>query len=197
MDRRPEASRTEETVAPPTRTPRGKWIEHGLQALAAGGPEAVRIESLAEGLGVTRGGFYWHFRDRQALLEEMLDRWEKSTTEDLIERLDREGGDAYAKLRKLLALTSPAVVRTDLAIRDWARRDQAVARRLRRVDNRRMEALRTLFSALGTGQDDIEARCLLAFSLLIGNYFITAGHQGRSRDDILELALTQLGRATL
>src|SRR5580658_9384706 len=107
MDQSAMASRTEETVAPPTRTPRGKWIEHGLRALAAGGPEAVRIESLAEGLGVTRGSFYWHFRDRQALLEEMLDRWEKSTTEDLLARLDREGGDAYAKLRRLLALTSP------------------------------------------------------------------------------------------
>ena len=180
-------------MAAPTRTPRDKWIEQGLRALAAGGPDAVRIEPLAQALGVTRGGFYWHFTDRRALLEEMLDTWEQATTQDLIKRLDREGGDAGAKLRRLLALTTPGVVRTDLAIRDWARRDQAVAQRLRRVDNRRIDVLRSLFGAFCADPDDIEARCLLAFSLLIGNYFITADHHGRSRDDVLELALTQLG----
>jgi len=180
-------------MAAPIRTPRSKWIEEGLRALAAGGPEAVRIEPLAQALGVTRGGFYWHFRDRPALLEEMLDTWEQATTQDVTERLDREGDDAGAKLRRLLTLTSPAVVRTDLAVRDWARRDPAVAQRLRRIDNRRMDALRSLFGAFCTEPDDIEARSLLAFSLLIGNYFITADHQGRSREDVLERSLTQLG----
>jgi AcrR family transcriptional regulator len=183
-------------MAAPTRTPRGKWIEQGLRALAAAGPDAVRIEPLAEALGVTRGGFYWHFRDRRALLEEMLDTWERATTQDVIERLDRDGGDAGAKLRRLLALTSPEVVRLDLAIRDWARRDPAVARRLRRVDNRRMDALRSLFGAFCADPGDIEARCLLAFSLLIGNYSITADHPGRSRDDVLELAVTRLGSSS-
>ena len=56
-----------------TRTPRSSWIDEGLRALAAGGPDAVRIESLARALGVTKGGFYWHFDDRRALLAEMLD----------------------------------------------------------------------------------------------------------------------------
>ena len=51
-----------------TRTPRTSWIDEGLRALAAGGPEAVRIEPLARALGVTKGGFYWHFADRRALL---------------------------------------------------------------------------------------------------------------------------------
>ncbi len=92
-------------MAPPTRTPRSTWIDEGLRALAAGGPDAVRIEPLAQALGVTRGGFYWHFDDRNALLYAMLDRWERATTEEVIERLEREGGDARAKLRRLLALT--------------------------------------------------------------------------------------------
>ena len=55
-------------MSAPTRTPRSSWIEEGLRALAAGGPDAVRIELLAQALGVTRGGFYWHFDDRRALL---------------------------------------------------------------------------------------------------------------------------------
>src|SRR5260370_34728051 len=89
-------------MAPPTRTPRSKWIDEGLRALAAGGPDAVRIEPLAQALGVTRGGFYWHFADRRALLEEMLDRWERATTEEVSERLAREGGAPRSTPRRLL-----------------------------------------------------------------------------------------------
>lgn len=180
-------------MAAPTRTPRSMWIEAGLRALAAGGPDAVRIEPMAEALGVTRGGFYWHFSDRSALLEEMLDTWEQATTDEVIERLEREGGDASDKLRRLLALTSSSVLMTDLAVRDWARREQAVAERLRRVDNRRMDALRSLFGAFCADPDDIEARCMLFFSLLIGNHSIAADHGARSRADVLALALRRLG----
>ncbi len=180
-------------MAAPTRTPRSKWIEQGLQALAAGGPDAVRIEPLAQALGVTRGGFYWHFEDRNALLAEMLDRWERATTEGVADRLEREGGDVRDQLQRLLALTSSGVLMTDLAVRDWARRDPAVAERLRRVDNRRMDHLRTLFGALTSDADDVEARCMLFFSLLIGNHSIAADHGPRSRADVLARTLSLLG----
>jgi AcrR family transcriptional regulator len=182
-------------MAPPTRTPRSKWIEAGLRALAAGGPDAVRIEPLAQALGVTRGGFYWHFGDRRALLDEMLDAWERTTTDEVIERVEREGGDARAKLRRTFALTSSsdALLAIDLAVRDWSRREQAVLERLRRVDNRRMEYLRSLFGAFCADADDVEARCMLSFSLLIGNHFIAADHGARSRADVLELTLRRLG----
>jgi AcrR family transcriptional regulator len=180
-------------MAAPTRIPRSTWIEQGLRALAAGGPDAVRIEPLAQALGVSRGGFYWQFAGRPELLEAMLDTWERATTEEVVERLDREGGDARTKLRRLFELTSARVIRTDLAIRDWARRDPAVARRLRRIDNRRMDGLRSLFAAICPDPDDVEARCLLCFSLLIGNHFIAADHGARSRPDVVDLALSRLG----
>jgi AcrR family transcriptional regulator len=179
-------------MAPPTRTPRSDWIRQGLRALAEGGPDAVRIEPLAKELGVSRGGFYWHFADRSALLAAMLDAWEQATTEEAAERLDSTGGDTPAKLRRLFTLTSPSVVKTDLAIRDRARRDHAVAGRLRRIDNRRMGYLRALFAGLPTDPAEIEARSLLTFSLLIGNHNITVDHGSCSRADVLELALRQL-----
>src|ERR1700691_3062291 len=91
-------------MAAPTRTPRARWIEEALRALAAGGPDAVRVEPLARTLGVTRGGFYWHFEDRGALLSEMLDTWERAATDEVIERVERRGGDARAKLRRAGAL---------------------------------------------------------------------------------------------
>jgi AcrR family transcriptional regulator len=180
-------------MAPPTRTPRSKWIEAGLRALAAGGPDAVRIEPLAQALGVTRGGFYWHFDDRRALLEEMLDAWERASTDEVLERVESEGGDPRAKIRRAGALTFSARLRPiDLAVRDWSRREQAVAERLRRVDNRRMDYLRSLFGALCADEGDVEARSMLAFSLLIGNHFIAADHGARSRADVLDLAMRQL-----
>lgn len=180
-------------MAPPTRTPRSRWIEEGLRALAAGGPDAVRIEPLARALGVTRGGFYWHFDNRRALLEEMLDAWERASTDEVIERVERKGGDPREKLRLAGALTfSDWLLPIDLAVRDWSRRDPTVAARLRRVDNRRMEYLRSLFGAFCPDEEDVEARSMLAFSLLIGNYFMASDHGARSRADVLELAVRRL-----
>jgi len=80
------------------------------------------------------------------------------------------------------------VLPIDLAVRDWARRDQAVADRLRRVDNRRMDYLRLLFGAICPGEDEVEARSMLAFSLVIGHHFLAADHGPRRHADVLELA---------
>jgi AcrR family transcriptional regulator len=181
-------------MSAPTRTPRRTWIEEGLRALAAGGPDAVRIELLAKNLGVTRGGFYWHFDDRGALLEEILDAWERLSVDEVIERLEDAGGDGRAKLRHLsrIAGSGDEPLMIDLAVRDWGRRDPAVARRLRRVDKRRMEYLRSLFGAFCVDDDEVEARCLLFYSLWIGSHFIAADHGARSRADVVKLALTQL-----
>jgi AcrR family transcriptional regulator len=181
-------------MSAPTRTPRRTWIAEGLRALAAGGPDAVRIEPLAKSLGVTRGGFYWHFDDRDALLEEILDAWERLSVDEVIDQLERSGGDARTKLRHLSRIAGSAdePLMIDLAVRDWARRDPAVAKRLRRVDNRRMEYLRSLFRAFCADDDDVEARCLLFYSLWIGSHFIAADHGARSRADVVKLALARL-----
>ena len=177
------------------RTPPSRWIDAGLDALAAGGPGAVRIESLAQTLGVTKGGFYGYFDGRGALLDEMLEAWERRSVDEVIERVEGGGGDAIDKLRRLSALAGARrgeALKIDLAVRDWARRDRRVARRLKRVDNRRMDYLRSLFTPLCRDGDDVEVRCLLFYSLWIGNHFIAADHRGRARSDVLRLALQRL-----
>jgi AcrR family transcriptional regulator len=172
-----------------TRTPRSEWIEAGLRALAADGLDAVRVEVLAQALGVTKGGFYGHFADRNALLQEMLDTWERKATDEVLERVERRGDDVRSRLRRAGALTfSAELLPIDLAVRDWARRDQAVAERLRRVDNRRLDYLRLLFGAICRDQDEVEARSMLAFSLVIGHHFMAADHGTYSHADALELA---------
>ena len=181
-------------MAPPTRTTHAAWIQAGLRALAAGGgPDGVRVEALARSLGVTRGGFYGQFKDRGALLEAMLDTWERSATDEVLEQVEGRGGDARTKVRRAGALTfSDELLPVDLAIRDWARQDAAVAERLRRVDNRRMEYLRELFGSFCTDPEEVEGRAVLAFSLAIGYPFIAADHGARGRAGALEAAVRQL-----
>jgi AcrR family transcriptional regulator len=172
------------------RTPRENWVEAGLAALAVGGPDAVRIEALAKQLGVTKGGFYGYFADREALLTAMLDAWEQESTDEVLDRLEREGGDPRERIRRagMLTFSSGRLLPIDLAIRDWARRDEAVAERLRRVDNRRMALLRELIGTFCSDPDEVEARSLLAFCLAIGAPFLAADHGDRTRSQVLERA---------
>jgi AcrR family transcriptional regulator len=179
-------------MAAQTRIPRTTWIEAGLRALAAGGPDAVRIDVLAQELAITRGSFYWHFQDRGAFLVELLDTWERRSTDEVVERVESEGGDARDKVRRGGMLTfSKELLPIDLAVREWARRDTSVAERLRRVDNRRMDYLRSLIGTFCADPADVEARSVLAFSLAVGNHFIAADFR-HSRKEIVERATRRL-----
>jgi AcrR family transcriptional regulator len=176
------------------RTPRSAWVNAATRALAAGGPEAVRVEVLAKELGVSKGGFYWHFDDRRALIEETLDSWERTGTEDVIATVDSGPADSRDKLRRLFEL-APAAKRlfaVELALRDFARRDRDVAKRLRRVDRRRLGYLRSLFRQFCADEEDVEARAMLAYSLFIGSYFVAAEHGKRTRDQVMQLAIDRL-----
>lgn len=152
----------------------------------------MRVEALAASLGVSKGGFYWHFKDRQTLLEEMLDSWEKTVAEDVIARVESQPADPRAKLQQLFELAPSVDFAVELAIRDWARRDSEVAERVRQVDNRRIEYLRSLFGQFCVDENDVEARSMLAFSLFIGSYFIAAEHGDKTRPQVLQLAIDRL-----
>jgi AcrR family transcriptional regulator len=177
-----------------TRTPRERWVSEGLRALAEGGPDAVRIEPLARALGVTKGGFYWHFSGRRALLDEMLEAWERMVIDEVIDRVEAGGGDERARLHHLfeIARTSSELGRIELAVRDWARRDRAAARRLRRVDNRRMDYMRRLFRGLGLDDAEVEARSFVVMALFVGSPFIVADHGRLSRGDVVDRVLARL-----
>lgn len=169
------------------RTPRDRWVEEGLRALADGGPDAVRVEALAKRLGVTKGGFYGYFADRDALLRAMLDAWERESTDEVIDRVEREGGDPKTKIQRagMLTFSDDRLLPLDLAVRDWARRDEAVAERLRRVDNRRMALLREMIGTFCSDPDEVEARSLLAFCVAIAHRSLAIDHEGRTRAEVL------------
>jgi AcrR family transcriptional regulator len=181
---------------PARKTPPEAWVGAALAALADGGPEAIRIEVLATSLGVTKGGFYGEFADRNALVERMLDSWEQTVVDDVIRQIENTEDDAHTKLRHLFELgrrhAGGRGLAVELAVRDWARRNPSVNTRLNRVDNRRMAYLRKLFRQIGCGPDDAEARSFMAFSLFVGSNLITAEHDGRSRRGVISDALDNL-----
>ncbi|MGO9157411.1 TetR/AcrR family transcriptional regulator [Mycobacterium sp.] len=182
---------------PARKTPPEAWIDAALTALAEGGPNAIRIEALASSLGVTKGGFYGEFADRNALVERALDTWEHAVVDDVIARIENTDDDARTKLRHLFSLARDHAragqgLAVELAIRDWARRSPGVSERLHRVDNRRMAYLRALFRQISVDDNDAEARSLLAFSLFVGDSLITAEHDGHPRREVVGHALDRL-----
>ncbi|GAC67704.1 TetR/AcrR family transcriptional regulator [Gordonia soli] len=168
------------------RTPRDRWVDEALSALAEGGPDAVRIEALARRLGVTKGGFYGYFDDRGALLDAALDRWERDSVDDVLAAIERTGGDLREQAVLAGQLTfADDLLPVDLAVREWARRDDEVARRLRHVDERRMGLLRTALADDSRSEDELEAWCLIAFCVAIGNGLLRAEHPRHTRDEVM------------
>jgi AcrR family transcriptional regulator len=176
------------------RTPRAAWIAAATQALADGGPGAVRVEVLAASLGVSKGGFYWHFANRDALLDEVLEAWETAMVDDVITQVSAATDDPRARIRHLFELAPTADFAVELALREWSRHDRGVARRMRSVDRRRMAWLRSIFGQLTSDPDEIDARSMLAYSLLIGSWFIIAHPDRRTRLEQLRRAREHLLR---
>lgn len=170
------------------RTPRQSWIDEGLRVLEAGGPDAVRVEALAKNLGVTKGGFYGYFADRRELLEAMLDAWESRSIDDVLAQVERESDPKSRAVRARDLTFSEELLPIDLAMRDWARRDSGVADRLQRVDDRRLDLLRTVIGMWFSDPLEVEARSTLAMLTSIGAHFVTLDHHELSRDEVLTRA---------
>jgi AcrR family transcriptional regulator len=180
-------------IPAPVRTTRLGWLDGGLSALAMGGPDAVRIEPVAAQLGVTKGGFYRHFADRTAFLTALLDEWERRSIDEVLARVEAAGADAATNVRRAGALTfAKDLVPIDRAVRAWARTAPDVAARLHRVDNARIDYLRSQFAEFTDDPGEIEARSLLAFALAIAHDTITADHGAFSHAEAVNLAATLL-----
>src|SRR5262245_48755844 len=146
-----------------------QWLGAGLEALRKGGVAGVRVERVAAALGITKGSFYWHFRDRGELLEALLEFWSSEMTDAEFERIQAlRGGLA----RRLLALAEDVLEkgmgRYDPAIRAWARADRKVAAEVGRVDRRRVRALTAFFLEDGFGAGEARTRARLFYTFLLG-----------------------------
>ena len=147
---------------------RDDWAEAALQAIGRGGLAAVVVEPLAAHLGATKGSFYWHFRDRAALVEAALERWESAHTEGVIAMVEQEE-DGLTRLR-LLFRTVFEHSDDPIEVAMLATADHPlVAPVLSRVTSRRMAYTVGLFAALGFGAEEARDRGQLAIAAYLGH----------------------------
>lgn len=128
---------------------RGDWLKAARMALLQGGVEAVRVEKLARNLHVTKGSFYWHFRDREELLEALLREWEVELMQDLIPQLKRRRGRAALRLLldllvERVPLSEQGILPSDAAMYSWASVSPGVARRVNQTERKRLKLLKRI-----------------------------------------------------
>jgi AcrR family transcriptional regulator len=141
------------------------WLDAAYDALVDGGVEAVRVMPLAQGLGLSRTSFYWHFPDRQALLDALVLRWQDKNTVNLLGRTTAYADTITEAVFNVFdCWITPALFdsRLEFAIRNWAQTAPALAQVLVEADRQRLAALRAMFARFGfsDGQSDIRARTL-------------------------------------
>jgi AcrR family transcriptional regulator len=165
------------------------WVSVGLVELAKGGVDGVRVEVLAERLGVTKGGFYRRFKDRRALLNAMLETWRDGRVTAIERQADTSGESAVEKLRGIFKLYSERAntqgMAIELAIRQWARADPAAAAAAEKVDVARLKTVGSLFRKLGLSAADAEARAVLFYTFLFGQSLLFFDETPRRRASLV------------
>ena len=171
---------------------RQDWIEQGLKTLAETGVETVRVEPLAKVMGVTKGSFYWHFKNREDFLEAILQEWVNWQTNSIIEQVEALGGDATTKLLYLFELAIQDDGRAENAIRAWATSNSKITTVLAQVDQRRLNYTKDLFLEVGFAPFEAMVRARMVYYALVGEFTI-----GTRSDQTERLAEIRLQHAIL
>jgi AcrR family transcriptional regulator len=174
------------------------WIAAATEVLVDQGIDHVRVDVLASQLGVTRGSFYWHFRDRADLLGRVLQGWREHATVALTQRLAQQQREPMAQLRDVLSLpfrggAAARAARIELAIRAWARRDALAREALEAADASRLAYIARIFCALGFEDVAAQTRAFVVYAYVVAESQITLVRTQRQRDERREL-LERLAR---
>ena len=141
---------------------KAEWLEAGLQALSKGAVATLTVEGLAKSLGIAKAGFYWHFKNRDDLLRQLLDHW----THEITEVITANPEIITLKPKTRLIRTAEIIhdyelTRYEIAIRQWALQDKEAARAVKKSNRLRLDFVRTAFSELGFKGEDLEIRTML------------------------------------
>jgi AcrR family transcriptional regulator len=165
------------------------WIEAGLAEIAQTGIEGVRVEVLAKNLGVTKGGFYRRFRDRAALLDGMLQSWSTGRIAAIEKQTSLDGTSARERLKALVALYSERMntegMAVELAIRQWARSDEAAANAVASVDAARLQNVGQLYRATGLPTEEADAQAFLFYCFIFGQSLLFLERSPRKRAQLI------------
>lgn len=162
---------------------RDDWLDAAAGEVAAGGFSNLRVLTLAKRLGVTRGSFYWHFRDHEDLVVSFLDRWRDRRFVEL-DYMRPKGQQPEEELHQILQLLLTDAARNirrlqvELAVRDFARRNEHAAAIVDEVDRARVEQNKLLFRHLGVPEDQVEDLATLMYMATVGSQVVQAGRKG-------------------
>ena len=172
------------------------WIEAGFKEIARSGVEGVRVEVLATKLGVTKGGFYRRFRDRAALLDGMLRNWSTGRIAAIEQQTSLDGATARDRLRALIRLYSERMnsegMAVELAIRQWARSDEAAAGAVASVDAARLNNVGQLYRATGLQPEQADAQAFLFYCFIFGQSLLFLERGPRKRAQLIAKSAEKL-----
>ena len=160
------------------------WIDAGYHLLIDGGVEAVKVMPLARALGLSRTSFYWHFTDREALLDAIIDRWEAKNTGNLVARCNAPAGSICAAVFNLFDCWIDEDLfdsRFDLAIRNWAQNDEALMARVKTADSARLAAMRAMLERHGQSPAMAATRANTMIFTQVGYYTMRLGESVADR----------------
>jgi len=143
------------------------WIDQGLRTLAAEGASALKAGPMAAKLNVSRGSFYWHFRDIADFRAQVLASWRERATEQVIEQLEAAKG-APDRLKHLMRRAFVGKRSLDRAVRAWAAQDAAVAKVVAAVDARRIAYIGKMLTAAGVDSRRASARAAFMYWAYLG-----------------------------
>jgi AcrR family transcriptional regulator len=147
---------------------RADWIGAALDALAGSGLRAVAVEPLAEQLGATKGSFYWHFRDRNALLEAAVAQWEQSATDEPISRLETISDPAQRHRASVDWMAESGRDMQIFMVLLWNADHPVISPIINRILAKRMEFSLRMREQAGEEPEQARRSMLLAYSVLLG-----------------------------
>ena len=162
---------------------RQDWLEKALVAFSKKGQAGLSIQSLSEALSVSRGSFYWHFKNRDDLVHALLQHWYEEYSVVVPAAIERDGGTAEERLARFMRLVHEKHLRRyDLILRSIALHDSTFARWVRKADRFRLKFTHNLFVEMGFSEREaqVRARTCLAYMTMEHNMFDKLDRKHRS-----------------
>ncbi|RWM92421.1 MAG: TetR/AcrR family transcriptional regulator [Mesorhizobium sp.] len=156
-----------------TKVTREDWMKLALETLISEGVEAVRVLALGQKLNVSRSSFYWYFKSRQDLLDQLLDYWRNNNTRFILEQAGRPAASITEAVLNVFEcwlderLFNP---RLDFAVRAWSRHSAKVHRIVNEEDDARVDAIRAMFLRHGYADTEAFVRARVLYFTQIGYY---------------------------
>ena len=138
---------------------REEWLDRALVIINHQHFGTLRIDRLVRVMGVTKGSFYWHFESRKDFIVKLIEHWDKTFTENVIEHIESlTGNPKECLLELMLFITDNQLAQYDFAIHALAQNEPEAFPLIKEVLNKRITFVASLFSAMGFKKDEVKLR---------------------------------------